>query len=428
MLFILLLLSLVFVTDVVNAETGDAFLADMVETALQKNPELKSFLNNIDLAEENIDLARSGYRPNVNLDAGLSHIQRDTDLSSEWESGTEKNITLSLIQSLYTGGQVSAEIDKENSDAEATKAEYKVLVNDIILDVVTAYMDIYNASESIIVNDNNVQLLQKEFEAVEARFEAGELTKTDVSQSRASLSQSQALLAQAKADYQIALSNLKKVTTKDIELTAIHYPNINQSILPQSLDEALAVSQTRNPNIQAALFQIESEKDNIQQQKGRFYPQVDMNANLSASRDPTFSNLDRQETASFGVSATLPIYQSGIIRNVVRQAKILKSKADDDLEVVRYNVNDRIISEWENYQSILIQISAREAQLDASTLAYKGIQLEEEVGARSILDVLDVNQDVLDARLSLIDAKTNKVKSYYRLLNAIGLIEKPFLG
>jgi outer membrane protein len=76
----------------------------------------------------------------------------------------------------------------------------------------------------------------------------------------------------------------------------------------------------------------------------------------------------------------------------------------------------------------LIQISAREAQLDASTLAYKGIQLEEEVGARSILDVLDVNQDVLDARLSLIDAKTNKVKSYYRLLNAIGLIEKPFLG
>ncbi len=235
-------------------------------------------------------------------------------------------------------------------------------------------------------------------------------------------------MAQAEANYQIALSNLKKVTTKDIELTVIHYPNINQSILPQSLDEALAMSQTRNPNIQAALFQIESEKDNIQQQKGRFYPQVDMNANLSASRDPAFSILDRQETASFGVSATLPIYQSGIIRNVVRQAKILKSKADDNLEVVRYNVNDRIISEWENYQSILIQISAREAQLDASSLAYKGIQLEEEVGARSILDVLDVNQDVLNARLSLIDAKTNKVKSYYRLLNAIGLIEKPFLG
>ncbi len=157
MLFILSLLSLIFVTDVVNAETGDAFLADMVETALQKNPELKSFINNIDLAEEDIDLARSSYRPNVNLDAGLNHIQRDTNLSSEWESGTEKNITLSLIQSLYTGGQVSAEIDKEHNDSEAIKAEYKVLVNDIILDVVTAYMDIYNASESIIVNDNNVQ-------------------------------------------------------------------------------------------------------------------------------------------------------------------------------------------------------------------------------------------------------------------------------
>ena len=146
-----MLISTLFISGNVNANEGQGALTQTVQTALEYNPEIKSFLITIDIADENIDLARSGYRPGIVAEASINHTQQDTNLLPEWESGTEKNITLSLIQSLYTGGQVSAEIDKEKDNRDVTQAEYKALVNDIILQAVQAYMDIYQASESITV-------------------------------------------------------------------------------------------------------------------------------------------------------------------------------------------------------------------------------------------------------------------------------------
>jgi len=357
----------------------------------------------------------------------LSHTQQNTDLADDWQSGTEKSISLTLDQAIYTGGQVSAAINEQERSKKVTENQYRSLVNDIILQTVTAYMDVYQSFESVRVNKGNVTLLSKEYDAVRARFDAGELTRTDVAQSLASLSNAKAQLVQEQSEYDIALSDYKSVTTKSAQGQFL-YPALDMVFLPHDLDEALGVAMEKNPDVLAEKMQVLANQSNIDEQSGAFYPQLDMNIGATMSRDPVFSNVDRQESANIGLTATLPLYQSGILRNQLRQAKILKEQSQSDVDVTQLEITNQVISAWQNYQSALTQINAREDQLDAAKLAYEGVKLEEENGARSILDVLDVNQDMLNAELSLIDARTNKVKSFYNLLDALGLIDKAFLG
>jgi len=312
-------------------------------------------------------------------------------------------------------------VGEQKKRRDITRFNQGDLAQRVVLDTVNAYMAVYRTKEASHVNAKNVQLLSDQRKAAQARFDAGELTKTDVSQARARLSQAIALEASANASYKTAVSNFEKTTTYD-QVIDFAYPDLKTSSLPSSVDEAIAMGLDNNPNILGAQVNITAQDFNIRQQQGAFYPSVDLNAGLSMDRDPAFSQVGRQESANASVVATLPIYQSGVLRNQLRQAKILRAKALDDLEVEKRDVINSIIGAWENYQSSLVQIEAREAQLQAAELAYEGVRLEEEVGARSILDVLDANQDVLDAQLSLLEVKTNKVNSHYALMRAMGVI------
>jgi len=390
-----------------------------IELALSTNPEILSFAKNIDLAREDIDFAQGGYRPNVTATGTINHLQTNNDVSSKWQSGTEKSASLSVEQPLYTGGQTAADIRQNESRLNATRYQFDSLVHDTIIQIVTVYMATYTADEARRVNADNVNLLQEQLNATSARFEAGELTKTDVAQAEARLAAANAEKAESEAIYEVALSSFREVTgiKGDIDL---FYPNIDMSDLPATLAEAMAIGLENNPDIQAAMANLDASGYHVTEQERALYPQLDLNAGLNFVRDPAFSQFDRQETANVGVTATMPLYQSGRLRNQIRQSKIQKAQAKDNLETARRSVTDDVIAAWEEYKAIQVQITAREAQLNAATIAYEGVRLEEQVGSRSILDVLDANQEVRDAELALIQIKGDVIDAYYALLGAMG--------
>jgi len=401
----------------------EVYLPYAIAITLQSNPEIKSLSRNIDLAEEDIDLSRSGYRPNVSANGEINHIQSDNDISNKWSSDTTKTVGVALEQPLYRGGQTVAEINQSKTLKDATENRFAGQIQSKVLDIVAVYIETYRANQAIAVNNDNIELLSEQLKATDARFEAGELTKTDVVQAEARLEQANAEKAVSVATYEVALSSFREETGITDEVL-LFYPDLDIAKIPLDLSSAISIALQNNPAMIESAALITAQGFNVDAQEGAFYPQVSLNAGAQLQRNPAFGIFREQETANIGVSAYLPIYQSGVLRNQLRQSKIRKSQAIDDLEATRLSVTDDVISAWQEHKAIQAQILARQAQIKASELAYEGVSLEEQVGARSVLDVLDANQDVRDAELSLIDAKRDLVNAYYRLLASIGTLDE----
>lgn len=397
-------------------------LNEAVYKAIQTNPDIVSARKSVELAAENIDLARSDYRPNVSANAGITHAQSDNDVQGEWKGNTSKSIGVSLTQPLYRGGRTTANIQEQKSLMSASEMNFSTAVHDKITETVAAYMDVFEARESVKVNQNNKTRLEERYRATKAGFDVGELTKTDISQAEARVAEAEADYIAARAVLDVALSNFRKVTSIVDEVN-LSYPDLNKDMVPQNLDEALSVAEAQNPTLRAAHLQLRAQDFNTDEQEGAFLPEVNLDAGFDATRNPVGGQFDREESASVSLNATLPFYQSGVLRNQLRQAQLGRAQAKADLDTIRRDVIDRVIAAWENYQAVGAQIDARQAQLNAANVAQEGVSLEQTVGARSILDVLDANQDVKDAELALIEVKSDAVIYYYELLAAMGRLK-----
>lgn len=393
--------------------------------AIADNPDLKAFAWNVNLAQENVEIAAAGQRPKVNVTGDVAHIRTDNNLTDDWSGGTSQSLGLNVEQPLYTGGATQAEIRQQRVLEAATRGQFSEQVQRTVVDVVEAYMATFQTLRGMQVNAENVTLLDKQLRATRARFEAGELTRTDTSQAEARLEEAKAALAESRAGYQVAMSGLREIIG-DVAIEDLQYPDIDESVLPLTVQQAVAYGIKHNPAIKVAERTIKARDYNVESQRGEFLPQLSANAGLGYDRNPAFSRFERQETATVSLNASMPIYQGGILRSNLRQAKIRRAQAQEEFRAIERAVRNEVVSAWEEYQAVRAQITARQAQLEAARVAYEGVQLEEEVGARSVLDVLDANQELRDAELALIDTKREKVNAYYNLLASLGVLSQTF--
>jgi len=356
-----------------NEDRAELSVEQAIEFALINNPELKSFAKNIDLAEENIDLSRSNVRPNVNAGGTFGYGWSDSNFSGA-TNGVDKSANLSITQPLYRGGRTIADIEEQENLKKAVEEQFYSKVQDKIIEVVDLYVQTYETTQSIRVNKDNVNLssLQEEIGVM--------------------------------------------------DIPDVEYPDLDLDEIPQTLDSALSLGLRKNPKIIEVLAIIEAQKFNVMEQERTLYPDLNLEGGVNVARNKSSGFMSSQDNANVGLSASLPIYQGGALRNNIRQSKIRRAQAEDDLNDVRQSVRDDIISSWHQFKIIDKQITAREKQVEAAQLAYKGVKLEEDVGARSILDVLDANQDVRDAELSLIEVRADLVNAYYQLMGAMGLL------
>lgn len=394
-------------------------LARAIEEAVKTNPDILASARNVELAIEGVDLARSDYRPNVAASAGIAHVRSNNDVQDDWQSATPKTAGVSLVQPLYRGGRTTANIDEQKTLVDASSYQFLDDVQKKILETVNAYMNVYRARQAVDVNAENRSRLNERLNATKAGVKVGELTRTDLSQSEARLAEAEADYIAAKASLDIALSGFRQVTGI-MDPGPLEYPQIKDNMAPNTLGDALRAAETGNPALRAAYEQLRAQDYNVDEQKGAFLPEVNLAAGVDTVRDPASGLYDRENTASVSVNASLPLYQSGVLRNQLRQAKIVRARSQAALESVRRSVTDTVVSAWENYNAANTQVIARKAQVTAARIARDGVVMEQTVGARSILDVLDANVDVKNAELAFITAQSDAIVNYYALLVAIG--------
>jgi outer membrane protein len=290
----------------------------------------------------------------------------------------------------------------------------------VLLSAVTAYMNLLRDAAVLELQRSNVNVLEATLRQTRDRFSAGEVTRTDVAQAESRLAAGRSQLLTAESNYTTSKAQYRQVIGVEAGRLTAAMPVDRFS--PRTLDGARARAATEHPTITVALFQVKIAE-------GALYPTVQLQGSVNKTFGST-TNLSTLQnlSASIGGQLSVPIYQGGQEYATIRQAKETLGQRRLDLDTARDQVQSNVTQAWGQLLAAKAQIESTTAQVNAAEIALNGVREEARVGQRTTLDVLNAQQDLVNARVALVTAQRDRVVASYSVLAATGAFSPQVLG
>ncbi|WP_425429310.1 TolC family outer membrane protein [Citreimonas salinaria] len=316
---------------------------------------------------------------------------------------------------LYDGGANRLRIDLAKEAVLGTRAELIAVEQQVLLRAVEAFMEVRRALELVALRENNVRVIGQELQAARDRFEVGEVTRTDVALAEARLAAAQSALSAAQGTLAIAVEEYRVAV-------GVLPENLQQPAglprLPASEADAKAIAVRSHPEIAAAQRRVTIAEIGVAIAESARKPSVSLSGRYGLTE--TFG----EDTYSRGGSITLgaegPIYQGGRLNSLERQALAERDQARAALLLTVEQVQQAVGNAYARLRVARASIDAFEAQVSAATVAFRGVREEATLGARTTLDVLDAEQELLLARSDLLSAQVDETVAAYAILSSTG--------
>ena len=402
-------------------------LRDALERTYRSNPTITAERERVRGLDEAVAVARAGLRPQVFGTVGVNQ-----DLISS-NAGEGRNFTagVQVNYPLFDAGRVRNQIRAADARVEAGRAGLRAAEGDVFTDAVGAYMDVIRDRSIVALNENQVRVLQTNLDATRDRFEVGDLTRTDVAQSEARLALADSNLAVVRGRLRASEEAYRRIIG---ELPADLAPPPVLPRLPTTPDEAVAIALENNPNLVAISDQIRAAGLDIDIINAGRLPTLDAVSsgsytNRLGSGESLGVGVPNDTTRlGVGLSASVPIYQGGLVAARARQAQSLRSQlVEQGIETERFVVAQTQAA-FATYRASLAAIESNEVAVAANQLALEGTRAEQTVGTRNVLDVLNAEQELLNSEVQLVTARRDAYVAGFALLNAMGRAEADDLG
>lgn len=404
-----------------HAESLFEALAYTYET----NPTLEANRAYLRAVDERVGQAKAGWRPNLSAVGNATYTDQryknypgvdDFDYDNDmYDAG------LSLTQPIFSGFKTVSGVDYAETVVKQERENLKNTEQAVLLNSAVAYVDVITQRAVLELQKNQEQVLARHLKSYQKRFEVGDLTKTDVAQSEARLEGAKTNRIVAEGDLETAnAAYVSMVGRKPPEKTRV---NDLDKFLPKTLSECLDVMRANNPALKVAEFADEASQYNITLQRGDLLPELNVNAGAGYQWGQPLPQLDDKYDGHYwqvGANLKVPLYQGGGEYAKVREAKQLANQARINLEQVKRDLVKSTTQAWEQYRSTKSSIESIEAQIKASKMALDGVIREADVGSRTVLDVLDAEQEYLNNRVQLVQAERNMTVAALNLLSAMG--------
>lgn len=407
------------------ALVGRDTLQSVLASVYNSNPRLLAERARLREVDENYIQARAQGRPVLSAGGSIDAQAVRTPVTNSFfgasggtTTGTPYAGQLSLIQPVYQGGRVKALKRQAKAGILAARAGLNNAENNIFLSAANAYVDILRDEEAALIRRNNVRVLQRQLTAANDRFEVGEGTRTDIAQSESRLAAAEAGLAQA--DAQLAVSRalfVRIVGRMPNQLTPAP-----AFVLPGTLDEAIRLARDNNPQLLAAYYNELAGAAAIDVAKAAGRPSLSLQGSLAASRQ-TILGVEQTDQATIGAQLSIPIFSGGINKSRVRQAEHARTRLGFEARDTERAVDQTVSQVWAQMDAARQIVATSERQVAAAEVAFEGVTLEQQVGTRTQLDVLDAEQETLNARLNLINAERDLNGAVFQLLSVIGVFD-----
>ena len=408
---------------VATQQSGDTFL-DALTNTYKVNPTIKAERDRQRATDEETAQALSGFRPTAT--ASYAKGKQETRANGgAWVDGDSENKNLSVRQPLFRGGGTFSSYNAAKQRARAGAQQLSAVEQQVLLDAVTAYMDVVSTTSILELSRNNEGVLGSQLKASQERFDVGEVTRTDVAQSEARLSVSRSQVIQAEGQLISAIARFERVIGYKPEGMLGQPANLPE--LPATLEEALNRARSENPDLIAAMHLAKSSDYDVWTNKSTILPRVDLVGTVTRQEGGGIFGTTQFDQDALGVEVSIPLYQAGAEYSRVREAKNIARQRKYQQQDTQLVVEQAVTSAWEQLETSIATIRTRDEQIQAAEVALDGVRQEQEYGARTVLDVLDAEQELFSARTNLVQAQRNRVVAAYNLLLSLGKLTPNYL-
>lgn len=368
-------------------------------------------------ADENVAQAVARLRPIIDWTADISRAFSRIKTSSRTNSSGTTTGNLAIIGSLllYDFGRSEFLIDAAKETVLATRQTLISVEQLVLLTAVRAYVNVIRSQEFVDLRQNNVRVLNEELRAAQDRFEVGEVTRTDVAQAESALALSQSGLAAAQGDLARAIEEFREAVGRNPG--ALRTPS-DLTGLNGDVEAAKANALRRHPDILAAQHNVAAAELNIRAAEAAMRPTINLLGQVGTQEE--LSGSDNVTSGSIGIELRGPIYQGGRLTSAQRQAMAQRDAQLAQLHLVGLQIKQDVGDSYANLRAARASSAASREAVRAANVAFEGVREEAQLGARTTLDVLDAEQQVLDAKANLISSNADVVIAAYSVLAALG--------
>jgi TolC family type I secretion outer membrane protein len=397
-----------------QAESLDEALA----ATYVNNPTLQAARAELRQIDEQVPQALSNWRPTLDIQSQIGASWEDDVIDggpNQDGSRVPKSVALGVTQPIYRGGRTVAERDQAENLVLAGRAQLLSTEQRVLLDAVTAYGNVLRDLAVLQLTKNNQEVIAEQLNATRERFDVGEVTRTDVSQAESRLAQAMADRIQAEGNLTSSRAIYRQVV--GAPPGTLEVPDLPGG-LPANEEEAIALSEN-NPDVTQVVYLERAARDGTDVVFGELLPEVSLVGQVGA--DDEFSDEDRSSTsAQILAQVVIPLYQAGNVESRVRESKQLTAQRRQQLDEARRQATQAATTAWQVLETARAQIESFRAQVEATKTALDGVQQEQQVGLRTVLDVLDAQQEVLTAEVNLVQARRDHLVAAYASLGASG--------
>lgn len=416
-LFAGLLLTLAFsAPQSVVSQTLDAALA----RAYVANPTLNAERASVRVTNENVPQALSGYRPRITASADIGASITDARIPGGGNSTSRlgpRGAGLQIDQTLFDGGKTRSAVSQAESQVLGARATLQNIEQNVLFDAATAYMNVLRDTAILALNRNNVEVLEEQVRQTRGRFQAGEVTTTDVAQAQARLAQAESQAILGESNLKTSIARFRQNVGAEPKQLAPGRPV--EHLLPKSLPAALSAALSSHPAIVASLHGVDAAELQVKVTQADLYPVLGVRGTVQQRYDED-SFGDKVRSAGIFGTLTVPIYEGGQVYSRTRQAKETAGQRRIEVDTQRDTVRAAVVSAWGANEAAKAQITAAQVQVRSAEIALSGVREEAKVGQRTTLDVLNAQQELVNARSTLVTAQRDRVVASYAALSAIG--------
>lgn len=408
-----------------SATVSAATLEQALTQAWQNNPTLQAERDSLEAAGNRVEEAQGGYYPQVKLFGGVGTSHLDVGFMQipgfPFPSSTigvplnTRQVGVEVDQTLYAGGRVTAGVDVAEKLRAAEEAKLHSVEENVLLEAAQAYMDVLQAQAVLNLEQSNEQVLQEALQQAQASYDNGEVTHTDVEQAKARLAGAQATRIQADGELTAAESAYLRFigATPD----ALQQPAALTG-LPANQQDALALADHNYPVLEAQ-FSSAAAQSNVDIAESSLKPSLTLTGQVSRATEPQFL-FEKLDSRSIMLNFSVPLYTGGTLTSQMHAAEREADSSEQQAADARREARNQVIRAWQAYQTATAGLAAIEVQITAAQSAYDGVRAEYQVGDRTTLDVLNAEQELLNAKVNQVRALRDETVAEYALKAATG--------
>jgi adhesin transport system outer membrane protein len=404
---------------IANADT----LQEAVDATVKTNPDVLAATHERQAVSKEIDQARAGYYPTLDLAVGTGWEMTDNPSTRAAGKGevhlNRDEASLNLRQMLFDGMETKNEVMRQ--EARTNSRSYGVFssAENTGLEAVDAYLNVLRRQKLVELAQTNLEAHKRTHDQIMLRAERGVGRAADQEQSLGRL-------ALAEANLMAEQSNLRDAETAYIRVVgmppaSLSKPDSPIGQVPPSLDEAIAAAIDNHPTLRLANYDVESAQAQHATAKAPFYPDLHLELGTRADHD-----IDGQEGKDKDITAMLRLrynlYNGGRDSARREETAFLINQAAEIRNNTHRQVEESVRLSWNAWETVKAQMPSREQHVQSSEKARDAYQQQFSLGQRTLLDLLDSENEVFSARTALTNTQYDEMYAMYRILNSMGIL------